>query len=53
MQRCPKPHKPVEMKWIKLQYLRGFLGDASGKELACQWSRHKRCGFDCWVRKIP
>ena len=25
----------------------------SGKELACQCRRHKRCGFDPWVRKIP
>ena len=25
----------------------------SGKESACQWKRHKRCGFDPWVGKIP
>ena len=25
----------------------------SGKEPACQCRRHKRCGFDYWVRKIP
>ena len=25
----------------------------SGKESACQCSRHKRCSFDPWVRKIP
>ena len=25
----------------------------SGKESACQYRRHKRCGFDPWVRKIP
>ena len=31
----------------------GFSGDASGKEPVCQRRRHKRCGFDCWVRKIP
>ena len=24
-----------------------------GKEPACQHSRHKRCRFDPWVRKIP
>jgi len=47
MQRCPKPHKPVEMNWIS------FPGGASGKELACHWRRHKRCGFELWVRKIP
>ena len=32
---------------------RDFPGGASGKELACQCRRHKRCGFDPWVRKIP
>ena len=31
----------------------GFLGGASGKEPSCQHSRHKRHGFDPWVRKIP
>ena len=25
----------------------------SGKESACQYRRHKRCGFDPWVRKSP
>jgi len=32
---------------------RGFLGGTGGKEPACQCRRHKRCGFDPWVRKIP
>ena len=31
----------------------GFPGGTSGKELACQYRRHKRCGFSLWVRKIP
>ena len=31
----------------------GFPGGASGKELACQCSRRKRCRFDPWARKIP
>ena len=31
----------------------GFPGRASGNEFACQCRRHKRCGFDSWVRKIP
>ena len=31
----------------------GFLGGPSGKEHACQCRRHKRRGFDPWVRKIP
>ena len=25
----------------------------SGKEFACEYRRHKRCGFDPWVGKIP
>ena len=28
----------------------GFPGGASGKEPVCQCRRHKRCGFDPWVR---
>ena len=31
----------------------GFPGGTSGKEPACQRRRHKRRGFDPWVRKIP
>ena len=34
-------------------HILGFPGGASGKEHACQCWRHKRCGFDPWVRKIP
>ena len=30
----------------------GFPGGASGKELVCQCRRHKKFGFDLWVRKI-
>ena len=30
-----------------------FPGGASGKELVCQCRRHKRCGFDSQVGKIP
>ena len=33
--------------------LKGFLGGTSGKEPACQSRRHKRCGFDPWIRKNP
>ena len=29
------------------------LAGTSGKELACQCRRHKRHGFDPWVREIP
>ena len=28
----------------------GFLDATSGKEPDCQCRRHKRCGFDPWVR---
>ena len=31
----------------------GFPGGVSGKELISQCRRHKRWGFDSWVRKIP
>ena len=32
--------------------LMGFPGGASGKESTCRSRRHKRRGFDPWVRKI-
>ena len=31
----------------------GSPGGASGKEPACQCRRHKRRGFNSWVRNIP
>ena len=31
----------------------GFHGGASGKEPTCQYRRHRRQGFNFWVRKIP
>ena len=31
----------------------GLRKCTSGKEPACQYKRHKRGGFDPWVRKIP
>ena len=36
-----------------LSHILGFPGGTSGKELACQCRRHRRHGFDPWVRKIP
>ena len=30
----------------------GLPGGASGKEPACQFRRHKRCGLIPWVGKI-
>ena len=38
---------------LSVQYSMGFQGGASGKEPACQCRRHKRCGFNPWVGKIP
>ena len=32
--------------------VRGFPGGASGEEPVCQCRRHKRSGFNPWVRKI-
>ena len=31
----------------------GFPGGANGKQPACQCRRHKRLGFNPWVRKNP
>ena len=31
----------------------GFPDGSAGKESACQCKRHKRCGFDPWVVKVP
>ena len=31
----------------------GLPRSLSGKESACQCQRHRRCGFDPWVREIP
>ena len=36
-----------------INFKKGFPGGTSGKELACQCRRHKRCRFDPLVRKIP
>ena len=38
---------------IGVLLLPGFPGGVSGKEPACQCCRHKKHGFDPWVRKIP
>ena len=31
----------------------GFPGGTSGKESACPCKRHKACGFNPWIEKIP
>ena len=39
------------LKCFKHFFFFGFPGGASGKEPTCQCRRHKRHGFDPWVRK--
>ena len=43
----------VHSLWDWMSIIWGFLGDASGKEAACQCRRYKRCGFNPWVGRIP
>ena len=38
--------------WTTAKKAMGFPSGARGQELACQCRRHKRFGFDPWVRKI-
>ena len=51
--------KEENLNSINKDYLRearkilGFSGGVSGKEPTCQFRRHKRHGFDSWIRKIP
>ena len=40
-------------KKLKVNLCQGFPDDSSGKEPASPWGRHRRCGFDPWVGKIP
>ena len=52
----PQPRSLFLFKIYQVEvyiYLMGFPGGASGKEAACQCRRHKRHGFNPWVRKIP
>ena len=46
---CQAGSTELTLFWV----LRGFPGDAGGRESACQCRRRKRHGFDPWVRKIP
>ena len=41
------------LKYQLLEGRGGFPGGASCKEPTCQCRRHKSCGFDPWVGKIP
>ena len=45
-EKVKRNKKGYKRKW-------GFLGGASGKEPTCKCRRHKRHGFDPWIRKIP
>ena len=53
-------HTPCIVRWSLNHWTTGkslfysfLLSSASGKYTICQSWRHKRCGFDPWVRKIP
>ena len=43
----------VEEDFALVTQLWASPGSASGKETVYQCKRHKRCGFDPWVGKIP
>ena len=44
----------LNLIWITGLCIRvGFPGGAGGKEPICQCRRHKRLGFNPWVKKIP
>ena len=58
--RIPWTEEPVRLQSLGSQRVGynwvtflGFPGGASGKELDCQWRRHKRREVNPWVRKIP
>ena len=48
----PQKERGSHTSW-RVSFQEQNMGGASGKELACQCRRRKRCGFDPWVRKIP
>ena len=43
-------HSTVDIEVSTFRKLPRWLG---GKESTCQCGRHRRCGFDLWVGKIP
>ena len=47
-----KKKKKKKVAWPQIPLL-GFPSGASGKEPVCQCRRHKRCGFNPCVGKIP
>ena len=50
---CKELDMTERLDWTELKGHWYFPGSASGKESACQCRRHKRWGFNPWVRKIP
>ena len=42
----------MNLNWSVWKLIHIFPGGAGGKEPICQCRRHKRHGFDLWVRKI-
>ena len=42
-----------KVMYLFLLHCLGFPSGLAHKEFACQFRRHKRCGFDPWVWKIP
>ena len=46
-------HVETKQNWVLTSRLMGFPGGSSGEEPACQCRRHKRHGFNPWVRKLP
>ena len=45
--------QPIQLRFLLIWHFLSVPGDVSGKEPACQCRRHKRHGFDPWIRKIP
>ena len=39
--------------YFTIQPQKDCPGGANDKEPACKYRRHKRLGFDPWIRKIP
>ena len=52
-QCLPLSYKKTTQTVFWIVWVSGFPGGTSGKELACQCRRHKKHGFDPWVRKNP
>ena len=52
----PPRSRPPGSVWVQIIDLGGILGSPDGlgcKESTHQCRRHRRCGFDPWVGKIP